>query len=109
MEAFGWILLLILVLIIGLIIWIIFVPVYIKIDTQNNLFLISQRGTFHLSFTPVQKPHIKVKVLGILVPDSNKPKSKKEKKKKSKPLIKRSIRSWLFLIKALLKSFRVIR
>lgn len=105
MEFFGWILL----LIIGLIIWIIFVPVYLKIDTHKNLYFISQAGTFHLSFTPGEKPNFKGRVFGILVPESYKSKRKAYRKKKRKPIIKRSIQSWIFLIKGLLKSFRVKR
>lgn len=105
MDVFIWILLLIM----GLIIWIIFVPVYLIIDTEKKLYIISQVGTFHLSFSPVQKPHFRVKVFGIRIPDSKKSPKITDRKKNRKPFIKRSIQSWIFLIKGLLKSFRVIR
>ncbi|ERM84684.1 hypothetical protein P872_23530 [Rhodonellum psychrophilum GCM71 = DSM 17998] len=105
MEVFGWVLLLIL----GLISWIIFVPIYLKIDTQKELYIISQMGTFHLSFTPGERPNFKVSVFGVLIPESKKYPKKPDIKKKRKPFLKRSMQSWLFLIKGLLKSFRIKR
>ncbi|WP_143961371.1 hypothetical protein [Litoribacter populi] len=107
MEIFGWILLLIFGLIVGLLIWIIFVPVYLKIDTRNNLYLISQSGTFLFSFSPVQKPHFRVEVFGFMMPDSKKPKKKPSRKPKRKPYFKKSIQTWIFLIKGILKSFKI--
>ena len=105
MEVLIWILLLIM----GLIIWIIFVPVYLIIDTQKKLYIISQVGTFHLSFSPVQKPHFRVKLFGIMIPESKKSPKIIDRKKNGKTFIKRSIQSWIFLIKGVLKSFKVKR
>ncbi|WP_158858863.1 hypothetical protein [Lunatibacter salilacus] len=103
MEIIGGILLLIL----GLIIWIIFKPIYLIVDTQNNKYTFSQVGTFHLSYSPVQRPRFKVKFFGITIPNSEKSEKKPVRKKNRKPFIKRSLSSWIFLIKGLLKSFRV--
>jgi len=103
------VLLLIFVLIMVLVIWIIFVPVYLRIDTQNNIYLISQYGTFHLSFFPLQKPHMRMEVFGIRLPDSNRLKKDSESKAKKKPFIKRSFQSWSYLIRGLINSFRIIK
>lgn len=103
MEFIGWILILILVLII----WIIFQPVYLIVDTKKNKYTFSQVGTFHLSYFPLQKPRFKVKFFGITIPNSDKSDKKPMKKRNRKPFIKRSLSSWIFLLKGLLKSFRV--
>lgn len=102
MEVIGSVLL----LIIGLMIWTIFMPVYLNIDTRKNLYMLSQVGTFHLSFYPGEKPLFKVKVFGILIPQS---KTSKKSNEKRKPFLKRSIHAWIFLIKGMFKSFKIKR
>jgi len=109
MEVLGLVLLLILVMILMLVIWIIFVPVYLKIDTQNNIYLISQAGTFRLSYFPFRKPYICVKVFGIELPDATKNGKEPERISKRKTFVKRSLPSWSFLIKGLINSFRIIK
>jgi len=107
MEGLVLVLLIFLGLVIGLILWIIFVPFYLKIDTDHDLYTVSQFGTFLLIFTPVQEPHFSVKVFGISVSEQGKSVKKEPGKKKRKPFIKRSIQSWIYLIRGLLKSFRI--
>jgi hypothetical protein len=109
MEVISLILLLIFVLILVLVIWIIFVPIYLKINTQNNIYLISQRGTFRLSFFPFQKPYLSVEVFGIELPDAIMSKKEPDRISKRKPFVRRSLPSWLFLIKGLINSFRIIK
>jgi len=109
MEVLGLILLLILVMVLALLNWIIFVPVYLKIDTKNNIYLISQAGSFRLSFFPFQKPHMSVMVFGIELPNTIKNKKEPDRTSKRKTLIKRSLPSWLFLIEGFINSFRIIK
>ena len=105
MEIFGWILLLVLVLFF----WIIFVPFYLKIDTQKNLYQLTQAGIFHFSYMPGERPSFKLRVFGMLVPELKTQKSISDKNKKRKPFVKRSFRTWVFLVKGLFKSFKIIR
>lgn len=102
MEVIGWILF----LIIGLILWIIFTPVFLIIDTRKNRYELYQVGTFHLSFDPGELPLFKVRIFGILIPPSR-PSEKSNGKKR--PFLKRSIQAWIFLIKGLLKSLKIKR
>jgi hypothetical protein len=96
----------ILFLIFGLMIWTIFTPVYLNIDTRKNLYKLSQTGTFHLSFCPGERPLLKMKVFGILIPQSR---TSKKTKDKRRPFIKKTIQAWIFLIKGLVKSLKLKR
>ena len=94
-------------LLIALVLWIIFVPIYLQIDTRRGLYELKQTGTVQVSYSPGEKPSFKMKVLGFMIPSSAKPKAKKPKKKKNKPFFKRSFQTWIFLIKGIIKSFRI--
>lgn len=99
----------ILALLFALVLWIVFVPVYLRIDTRRDIFELKQAGTVQLSILPGEKTAIKVKVFGLKVPSSAKPKAKKPKpqKERKKPFFKRSFQTWIFLIKGIFRSFRI--
>ena len=108
-----WIFLCLLSLVIILLLWVLFVPVYILIESERNLYQIRQAGTVSISFHPDKKPLFRFSIFGFPIPTGGKDRSgkkkkdKKKKDKKSGPPFQRSGHAWLYLIKGLIKSFRV--
>ncbi|MFC4874509.1 hypothetical protein [Negadavirga shengliensis] len=98
-----------LIVICSLILWLVFVPVYLRIDTGAGLYELKQAGSLHISLHPGKVPFVKMSVLGFRIPFGRKRKTKKQEKRKkgSKPMIKRTTRAWLFLFKGVLKCFKV--
>lgn len=95
----------------ALVLWIVFVPIHLRVDTSTNLYELNQKGTICMSLHPGEKRLLKIWVLGFPITASGKPKSekKKEERKRSKPFLKRSFSTWLFLLKGMIKSIRIKR
>lgn len=109
------ILLTILLIVISLIGWIVFVPVYLRINTNINQYELSQSGTISMALHPGEIPFFTMCIFGISVPvsTSKKPQRRKESvksgRKKGRSFIKRSPQTWLYLIEGIVKSIKLKR
>ena len=97
------------VLLAACILWIVFIPVKVRINTDLNQYEIGQTGTLTLSFYPWEKPFMRMTVFGFRMKSA---KSEKKKRptataKKKKWTLRRSPSAWLFLIRGIYKSFRL--
>lgn len=103
----------ILFIVIALTGWIVFVPVYLRINTDINRYELSQTGTINMALHPGETPFVTMRVLGIRIPVSSSKTSRKKKetvkpkRKKARSVIKRSPQTWLYLIKGVLRSIRL--
>jgi hypothetical protein len=100
---------LLLLLLLILILWIVFIPVYLRINTDLNQYELSQAGTMKFSFHPGQTPAIRMSLFGFRIDMTKKQKSNEQlpvtKKKKSS--FKRSPAAWIALQRGIIKSFRL--
>lgn len=102
----------ILLLLIGMIIlWVVFVPVYIRVDTESEQYEIRQAGSFILSFHPGNKPAMRMRLFGFYIPIAQRatqpPQQPSKEIKNGKARIKRSARAWLYLVQGIFKSFHL--
>jgi hypothetical protein len=106
----------VLAFLLALILWIIFIPVYLRINTRLGQYELKQAGIITIAFHPYQKPALTMRVIGIRVNVENKgdgaEKVKSEghvtpRRKKSKRRIHRSPGAWLYLIRGMLNSIRL--
>jgi hypothetical protein len=96
-----------LILLSVLILWIVFIPVYLKVNTDLNRYEVSQTGTVTIAFHPGQLPPMSVWIFGIrinMVKKENVTPSKSRREKK-KGTIKRSPSAWLYLLQGIYNSF----
>jgi len=100
-----------LALILSLILWIMFVPVHLRINTDMDQYEVSQAGTLKICYHPWQRPAITMRILGFRIDMTRKERAKldAETKKKETRRIKRSPSAWRYLIKGVFKSLRVNR
>ncbi|WP_040497098.1 hypothetical protein [Fulvivirga imtechensis] len=103
-----------LILILGLLLWVVFVPVYVRIDTAIDQYELSQAGTIRMLLHPGETPWWSVRVFGFLVPykrsESEKTEPEKSippKKKKSK--FKRSAAAWKYMIRGIFRNITLKR
>jgi hypothetical protein len=92
--------------------WIVFVPIEIKVDTDCELYEIGQRGTIKMSFHPGQQQLVSIKILGFPIDISAKEApgtDVRQSKKRRRPAIRKSLESWTYLITGVVKSFRCRR
>lgn len=89
--------------------WIIFVPVWLNVDTRSGQYEMRQLGTFRLSLHPTHVPAIRLTVIGLSVPIGGKPEREPRKpvKKKSGWRLKRSRDAWRYLVRGILRSLHV--
>lgn len=92
--------------------WILFTPVRLFIDTDSSRYELVQRGVFFMAVHPGEKFTLDLRIFGISLPNSEKSSEKRKPEKKvtlkKKPAgLKRSLRAWRFLVKEVIKSFQV--
>lgn len=98
-----------------LILWIVFVPVYIIMNTRKEFYSIHQAGTFRISLHPNQREFLKVRVLGFTIPRSTNQTVKKKALNEGKVIHKgkrrkrKSFAAWQFLFRGILESFECKR
>lgn len=90
--------------------WVLFVPVCLVINTSQERYEIFQVGIFSISLKLREKPVFHLRILGV--PVSMKPRVKSAREslspvKKKNPVVYRSPYSWLYLMDGLIRSFRL--
>ena len=92
-------------------VWVVFVPVYIEVNTDNNLYQISQAGTVRISFHPAGHPLVTMYMLGFKVNTNQKRSSESVKavRKQRKRPFKRSLNSVMYLLKGIARGFHCKR
>ena len=103
------ILLVLLIILIGLILWIVFMPVHLKVNTDLSQYEVSQTGTLRIVFHPWQRPAVSMWIFGFRInTDRNeKMKDRIARYEKKKRTIKRSPSAWLYLLQGIYHSFRL--
>lgn len=101
-------------LILALLLWIIFTPVRVTVDTEARQYAIMQTGTLQMNLHPETGFKPEMKILGFNVPMEKKTKPVKKEKEQHQPATekkkkkkKRSFASWMFLVRRGLKSIRL--
>lgn len=94
------------------VLWIIFLPVNIRVNTTRGLYNISQPGTISVSFRPQESPTVNFRVLGWPIDirfnkKTNEPDKKGRKQIRSKRM--KSFSAWRHLFSGVIKSFRCRR
>ncbi|MBL6448408.1 hypothetical protein JMN32_18995 [Fulvivirga sp. 29W222] len=93
-----------------LLLWIVFTPLYVRVDTTLGLYEIHQAGTINMSLHPGEDEWWQVRVFGVRVrvKASEKPKKaktpKKQGKGKKKSRFKRSASAWRCLVSGVVRS-----
>lgn len=102
-----------LILIFSLLLWVVFVPVYLRIDTAMGKYELSQTGTMRMSLCPGEAPLWRMWVLGFKVPITVGEKQRKVPVEKApvnkKPNFKRSPAKWRYMIRCVLHSITLQR
>lgn len=104
------IIIVILLLVILLIFWVVFVPVYLRINTDVSQYEVSQKGTLKFSFHPRESPALRLRVFGFginMQRKAKKPSPPTSEKEKGKPAVKRSPSAWLDLQRGILRGLRL--
>lgn len=92
--------------------WVIFVPIYLRIDTRLNQYQISQQGTIKFSFHPYEHAAFRFRIFGVtlkqqrLTEEEEKP---AKPKRGDQPPKKRSLQAWSYLFQGMYKSLRLCR
>jgi hypothetical protein len=100
-------------LLVFVILWIVFAPVSLRINTDLHKYEIVQPGTIRLAFDPAKRRVTSVDVLGIRVRKRQKkmasPASDKESRAKERSAwrLRRSTSTWLYLMRGVYQSFRI--
>lgn len=96
-----------------LILWVILVPVYVSVDTHCNRYEVNQKGIASIALHPGRMPLLKMRILGVAITRPLKIKRKKQRPESpvssKKRGLKRSLASWLYLMKGAFRSFRIIK
>lgn len=99
-----------LALLLVVLLWVIFIPVYLRIDTDTDRYELMQSGTVKMSFYPGQEPLLKVRLFGFFLPAIKKskasPPDEQKKQRKKKNPKKRSLNAWLYLLRGVKRSIR---
>lgn len=106
-----WVLFTLFAILLTLILWIVFVPLYLRINTDLKQYEVSQAGTMTISFHPWQTPFMKMRILGFRVDTGKKKQASPQvsPKKDGEWGIKRSPSAWRYLAHGILQSFRLRR
>jgi hypothetical protein len=94
------------------VLWVIFVPVNIKVNSANGTYEIKQTGTVTMSLHPGETPLIRMRVLGFLVDCQRKEKAGIRGKSRPAKAHRENLKSpdaWLSLFKGMVNSFRCRR
>ena len=100
-----------LLIILALLLWIIFTPVYVRVDTTMDLYEVSQAGTIRMSLHPGEDALFRMRVFGLQVPVKASGKSKKKpgEREKKKSRFKRSASAWRYMVGGVLRSITLQR
>lgn len=103
--------LIVIALLVLFLLWIVFVPVYLRINTDLGQYEISQRGTLKLTLHPWESPVVRLRVIGfsINMQRKAKPPLPATGKKEKRPVVRRSPAAWLRLQRGILRSLRLRR
>lgn len=105
-----YVILYLLAILLALILWVVFVPVYMNVDTDKKKYVIRQTGTLNMSFHPGQQPLFEIRAFGINIPITKKIAQEEEKPEKPKKKNKtRSFKTWIFLVKGMAGCFNLNR
>ena len=94
-------------LVLGILLWVVFVPVTVVIDTDLSKYEIAQWGTIRVSFHPDRVRKISITVLGFTVqPRRNEAakrteKLEKRKSKKGSSRSSKSLSAWWYLVRGI--------
>lgn len=90
----------------ALFLWIVFIPVYMRVNTDRGQYQIGQAGTVSISFHPWERPFITMRIFGFGI-NIGKAESKsavvKERKGKKRKM-KKSPSAWRYLLRGVLRS-----
>ena len=101
-------LLIILCIVISGMSWLIFMPVNIKVDTDRNLYEVSQAGTLTVVLLPGETPVARIRILGLPIgPIGGEARKKEPSSRKVKPPARKSILAWMKLMSGVSNSFRL--
>ena len=100
-------------IILALLLWIIFVPVYLRVDTVTGLYKMSQAGTVSMSLHPGESIWWRVRVFGFQVPVKVGRQQEKRKSVKApakqKSRFKRSAAAWRYMLRGVFGSITLQR
>ncbi|MFZ6014575.1 MAG: hypothetical protein ACOYXT_29820 [Bacteroidota bacterium] len=94
------------------VLWIVFVPVNLKVNTARDLYEVRQTGTVAISLHPEIIPFVRMRILGFSIDMKGVGKQKKPGKKIDKKQRRKKVKSlgaWINLIKGVAKSFHCKR
>jgi hypothetical protein len=96
---------------VALILWIVFMPVYIKVNTDEDLYTISQVGTVSFSYYPNEMGLIKFRVFGFAINLTGRPIPKEARLpvRKRKKHFAKSVDSWVYLLNGIVRSLYLKR
>lgn len=100
------------VLLISSVLWILFVPVELNVDTKQALYEMRQLGTMKVSFRPGEEQFVSLSVLGIPIRLPNKEEKgvrNIDARPKTRSHVRKSISAWRYLFKGIIKSVRCRR
>ncbi|HEY0744659.1 MAG TPA: hypothetical protein VGD40_24495 [Chryseosolibacter sp.] len=93
--------------------WILFMPVNIQVNTQSHLYTIQQTGTVKWSFHPGESPSMKLRILGFPVEINRQAAARKDAREKKRATkskkMRKSMDAWLNFFSRLVSSFRCKR
>ncbi len=89
-----------------LVLWVLFVPVYLKVNTECNLYSISQLGTVLFTVQPGEDPFIKMKLFGWRIRPGKNAKSHGTRTETTKHKTKKSKEAWVVLFRGMINSLR---
>lgn len=101
-------LLIITLLIVTVIGWILIVPIYLVIDSDRSEYMICQAGVFSVRVYPGRDRILDMKVAGFRVAPVMSPEKEAPHRKAKKPT-KRSLDSWAYLARRIIRSFTIER
>ena len=92
--------------------WVIFIPVNIKVDTARGLYEIKQAGTVTVSLHPGVAPLVRIRILGFRIDTHGKETAKRAGREKVKTRWPKRVKrsgTWIYLVKGIVKSFHFKR
>lgn len=90
----------------ALLLWILFIPIYVRVNTDRGQYEISQAGTVSIFFHPWQRPFVTMRIFGFrinLLKEDHKRQAVKERKPEKRKT-KRSLAAWLYLQRGIRRS-----
>jgi hypothetical protein len=93
----------------AVILWLVFVPVYMVVNTRAGIYSVSQTGTFAVSLHPGQIPLLHVNIFGFRVQQGGEKKTLEKApvtRKRKRTSKKKSLDAWLFLIDGIMRGFK---